>query len=148
MADELTAVLRAALRDAVKTRDKVASAAIPPGSASALRSHAVASLAPPVRSALGAIENAQAADASAAPAQQPGRIAGGVAGLGAGEVPRRELSDAEAVAIVRTQIGEWLAAAAGYERAGEAEAATRLRAEADVLSQLLLRRGRDAGRTA
>jgi len=117
LADELTAVLRAALRDAVKARDKVATAA--------------------VRSALGAIDNAQAADPSAAPPQQPGRIAGGVAGLAAGEVPRRELSDAEAAGIVRAQIREWEAAAADYQRAGRSDSAARLRAESAFLARLL-----------
>jgi hypothetical protein len=45
-----------------------------------------------LRSALSAIDNAEAADPADADDVQLGVIAGGVAGLGAGEVARRQLS--------------------------------------------------------
>ena len=52
-----------------------------------------------------------------------------MAGLGAAEVERRHLQEAEVEQIVQ--------AADAYERAGQAERAGRLRAEADVLSSHL-----------
>gem|GEM_PF-809311 len=66
---------REALTAAMKARDAVAVGAL--------------------RAVIAAIDNAEAADPAHAPAQQPGPIAGGVKGLGAGEVPRRTLGDAE-----------------------------------------------------
>jgi hypothetical protein len=61
-------------------------------------------------------------------------VAGSVVGLGAAEVPRRELTEAEAVAIVRTEIADRTAAADQY---GRSPAADRLRAEAELLARLL-----------
>jgi hypothetical protein len=90
-----------------------------------------------LRSALSAIDNAEAADLGHAPSMQPGTIAGGVAGLGAGDVPSRELSAAEVVAVVRAEIAEYRTAAADYVHAGQHEHARRLRAQADVLARLL-----------
>lgn len=52
-----------------------------------------------LRETLAAIDNAEAIDASAAPPVQHGVIAGGVAGLGAGEVP-------EALHVVINSIAE------------------------------------------
>jgi uncharacterized protein YqeY len=112
----LHARLRGALPPALKARDRVAVAAL--------------------RSALAAIDNAQAVEAPPAP-RSGGVVAGAVAGLGAGEAPRRELSEGQIVAIVRAEVAERLAAAADYERAGRADAAGRLTAEADVLAALL-----------
>lgn len=108
--------LRGALPAALKARDQVAVAAL--------------------RSALAAIDNAQAVAAPPAP-RSGGVIAGAVAGLGAGEAPRRDLSPADVAAIVRAEVADRRAAAADYERAGQVDAATRLTAEADVLAALL-----------
>lgn len=124
----LQGVLRAALRE----RDKAAAAAL--------------------RSALAAIGNAEAVEAAeAAEAPAAGRaaaegagggaraasgsehIAGAVAGLGAAEAARRELSEAELARIVSAEIAERVAAADGYEHAGHPDRAARLRREADVL---------------
>jgi len=105
--------LRQALRPALKARDRAAVAAI--------------------RSALAAIDNAQAVEAPPAP-QARGSIAGAVIGLGAGEAPRRDLSEGAIVAIVRAEVAERRAAAAEYERAGRGDAAARLVVEADVLA--------------
>ena len=60
-------------------------------------------------------------------------FAGTVAGVGATEVERRNLSQAQMEAIVRTEIADRETAAAGYEHAGQLERAKRLRAEATVL---------------
>jgi hypothetical protein len=90
-----------------------------------------------LRSVLGAIDNAGAAGVAEAPSVQPGLIAGGVAGLGAGEVPRREISEGQLHEIVRAEIARWQAAAADYERAQCHDQATRLRAEVSVLTRFL-----------
>ena len=119
-AGEVRSQLRRALGAAMKTRDEIAVAAF--------------------RSALAAIENAEAADPSDAPLIQPGAIAGGVAGLGAGEVPRRLLSDEQATEIVRGQITNWQTAAADYEESGRQDYAARLHAEAAILTDFLFDR--------
>ncbi len=123
--------LDAALRAALRARDQVARSAL--------------------RSALAAIDNATAVpgdaassedaavphdQAAAAPAGSP-HFAGAVAGLGAAEAERRRLAEADLEAIVRAEIAERLAAAAGYDQAGQSGAAARLRAEADVLRRVL-----------
>ena len=108
--------LRAALTQAMKARDAVAVAAL--------------------RSALGAIGNAEAVDTERAP--QPGtghpRLAGTVSGLRAAEVERRSLSEAELTEIIRAEVVDRHAAAHDYERAGHRTRAERLRNEATVLS--------------
>jgi len=71
-------------------------------------------------------------DLGAARAAHP-ELAGTVAGVGATEVERRSLSQAQMEAIVRVEIADRETAAAGYERAGQLERAERLRAEAKVL---------------
>lgn len=109
----LHARLRRALPPALKARDRVAVAAL--------------------RSALAAIDNAQAVTAPPAP-RAGGVVAGAVRGLGAGDVPRRTVSTDEVAAIVRSEIDDRLAAAADYERSGQVDAAARLIAEADVLA--------------
>ncbi len=98
-----------------------------------------------LRETLAALDNAEAADLSSAPAVQNGVIAGGVAGLGAGEVTRRALSAAEATAIVEREIGERRDAAATYTAAGRHDDATRLMQQADVLAALLTAAPADNG---
>jgi uncharacterized protein len=111
--------LRAALASAMKARDSVAVTVL--------------------RSALGAIDNAEAVDAGAAP--QPGarhsRLAGTVSGLHATEVARRSLSVAEMDDIVRVEVADRHAAARDYEHAGHRAHGDRLRGEAAVLSSCL-----------
>jgi uncharacterized protein len=108
--------------------------------------HAVAAL----RSALAAIDNAEAVEApgvpdAAPPGTGPGPVAGAVRGLGAGEVERRRLTAEAMEAIVRREVVERRTAARAYEDAGEDGSRSRyaegLRAEADLLSSYL----RDAG---
>lgn len=100
--------LRESLKAALKSRDEIATAAL--------------------RSALSAIANAEAVD----PAPNRVRL-----GVGAADVPRRELSDAEVMAIIQAEIDERMHAAAEYERLGQDDRARRLGSERDVLSTLL-----------
>jgi uncharacterized protein len=110
-------VLRDALRDAQRAR----------------RALAVAVL----RETLAAIDNAEAADLSVAPTAQHGVIAGGVAGLGAGEVARRVLTAQEVAALIEWEIEERRTAAAAYEAHGRAKEADALRSQIDLLVALL-----------
>jgi 4a-hydroxytetrahydrobiopterin dehydratase len=104
--------LRAALRDALKTRDVVAAFA--------------------VRSALGAIGNAGAVPADAA----AGAIETAPA-VGTTEAARRQLSPAELQAIVEAEISERQATAGQYEQTGHGDRAETLRREARVLQAVL-----------
>jgi uncharacterized protein len=113
--DDLPARLRLALTAALRARDMTAAAAL--------------------RSALGAIGNAEAVPVPAAPPATGGpHVAGATPGLGAAEAERRRLSPAQVAAIVRAEIDERLTAAAQYERAGRADRAARLAAEARALA--------------
>jgi uncharacterized protein YqeY len=90
-----------------------------------------------LRTALSAIDNAEAAELTQAPAIEHGAIAGGVAGLGAGEVPRREISESQLREIVLAEVARWQASAADYERARCHDQATRLEAEVAALTRFL-----------
>ncbi|MEV6768132.1 hypothetical protein AB0N05_05805 [Nocardia sp. NPDC051030] len=104
--------LRAALPVAMKARDRSATAAL--------------------RSALGAIDNAEAVDASDVRA---GAIEASPVGLGAAELSRRELTESDIEAVVRTEIDERLRAATEYATLnGGADRAESLRAEAAALA--------------
>ena len=108
--------MQGALRAAMKARDPVAVTAL--------------------RAGLAAIDNAEAVEAEQGTrvvASHP-ELAGTLVGLGAGEVARRVLTDAEMESIVRAEAGELQSAAEGYRRAGQAEAADRLLAQAAVLT--------------
>ena len=89
-----------------------------------------------LRSALSAIDNAETPDGARVDASASGTIAGGVVGLGAAEVARRELSDAQIRELMQGEIDERLTAAGEIDRT-HAERAVSLRAEAAVLSDLL-----------
>jgi uncharacterized protein len=106
--------LRAALPPAMKARDRDAVAAL--------------------RSALAAIENAEAVAPPPPARLQEGVIAGATAGLGSGEAGRVDLSEDEVAAIVRAEVDERRAAAGDYALAGQSERAARPTAEADVLA--------------
>ncbi len=108
--------LRRGLAAAMKRRDAVAVAAL--------------------RSALAAIDNAETTDVSRAPRPGQGHapVASTVAGLGAGEVERRQLTEVDLEDIVRRGVRERLAAAAEYQHTGHPDHAERLRREADVLT--------------
>ena len=107
--DDVRTRLRRALGDALKARDA--------GAASALRS------------AMSAIGNAEAVEPGPDRPAATGsaHVAGAVAGLGAGDVERRHLTETDAAAVVRQEAAEREAAAGEYERAGHAAEAAKLR---------------------
>lgn len=119
-ANDLRTRLSAALKDAMRSRDQVAASAL--------------------RSALGAIGNAEAVPADQ-PALAPGadgpHFAGAVAGLGTTEAARRQLTPADLNVIMRAEISERERAAQEYELGGFADQAERLRREASVLSSIV-----------
>ena len=117
MSSSLPERLRTALTEAMKARNRVAIAAL--------------------RSALSALDNAGAVDIAEAPHAQHGVIAGGVAGVGAGEVPRHVLSPDEMTAIVQSEIDQRMLAAEDYDQLEHSEEASRLRGEAAVLAATL-----------
>jgi uncharacterized protein len=121
---DVQARLRRALAEAIRARDTIAVSAL--------------------RSALGAIGNAEAVESgTAAPAGSASpNIAGAVSGLGAAEVPRRSLSSAQIEQIVRVEATEREEAARDYVRAGQADRADRLRREAQLLLAVLTDDGR------
>jgi uncharacterized protein YqeY len=90
-----------------------------------------------LRSALSTIDNAETPDGVDLDARSSGTIAGGVVGLGAAEVARRVLSDAQIRELVHAEIDERLTAARDFTAGGHTERAAMLRAEAAVLSGLL-----------
>jgi uncharacterized protein YqeY len=113
--------LRSALRDAMRARDAVALSA--------------------VRSALAAIDNAEAVDVAtlvrAVPAVMHASVAGTVVGVGAAELPRRVLTTGDLDALVRREVDDRSRVAAELEAAGRPDRAERLRAEAVVLVRCL-----------
>jgi uncharacterized protein len=117
----LQARLRAALTEALRSRDPVAVAAM--------------------RSALSAIANAEAVpSANGSSVVGSEHVAGAVAGLGAAEATRRELTEPDVTAIVAAEISDRRTAAGEYERVGRADQSVRLRREADILTELLTAR--------
>lgn len=66
-----------------------------------------------------------------------GIVAGSVSGLAAAEVPRRVLTDAEIRALLRVEVAERLTAAAQMDTGGHGDRAATVRAEAEVLVDLL-----------
>jgi uncharacterized protein YqeY len=92
-----------------------------------------------LRSAIAAIDNAEALDTSANTARDTGsqHIAGATAGVGSSDVERRILSDAEVQGIIRRQVEERREAADQYVKLGREDQAMRLRREAGVLSDYL-----------
>ena len=86
-----------------------------------------------LRSAIAAIENAEAVDLAAL-ATGSLAIELSPVGVGAAEVERRLLTESEVAAIVRAEVAEREAAAQGYEQAGRLDRADQLRAEAGALT--------------
>lgn len=109
----LRARLREALRAGMKSRDRVAVTAL--------------------RSALAAVDNAEAVQ-TAAPAYQSPAIEESPVGVGVGDVERRVLTEADVMEIVRGEMTDREAAAADYDAAGRPDRAKSLRAEAQVLA--------------
>jgi uncharacterized protein YqeY len=90
-----------------------------------------------LRSALSAIDNAETPDVVAATGPMTGVIAGAVAGVGASEVARRNLTDEQIRHLVQSEIDERRSAADDVTAAGHPDRAARLQAEAAVLAALL-----------
>jgi uncharacterized protein YqeY len=113
VAEDIRARLRGALPVAMKERDKPLVAVL--------------------RTTLAALDNAGAVPTGP-------DDAGGLAleatpvGVGAREVPRRELDDAEVERLVRAEVTERREAARMWEDAGQPDQAERLRREADALA--------------
>ena len=115
---DLREELRRHLNQAMRDRDRVATAAL--------------------RDAIAALDNAEAIDpvddvTSAAGAY----VAGGVVGLGAAEAERRVLDLVSQRAILRADMEARLDAAATYEHRGHPARGAQLRVEADVLRAVL-----------
>lgn len=109
--------MRAALKDAIRARDKAAMSAL--------------------RSTLAAIDDAEAVahntvDGQPVPAAR-GAVAKAASGVGATDVPRRVVGPQQVTTIVRAAIAEREAAAAQYADFGHDETAATLRHEARVL---------------
>lgn len=92
-----------------------------------------------IRSALAAIENAEAVAVDSADdvVATSEHIAGAAVGVGAAEVPRRELDEDEMLEIVSAERDERLSAAAELRAAGRADRAADLEAEAAALDAFL-----------
>lgn len=93
--------LQAGLRASMRARDAAATRAL--------------------RSVLAAIANAEAVTSPVSAPASDSPIAGAVTGLGAGDVARRVLTDADVAAILQAEIDERVQAAAEYDRHGRAE---------------------------
>jgi len=111
--------MRDALKEAMKSRDPIARAAI--------------------RSALSAIDNAGSIgiDAPGLLGGAGQHFAGSTRGLRAGDVQRTELSDAQVIEIVRAEVTNREQAIVEYQELGRADEADRLRTECKVLLGLL-----------
>ncbi|WP_328606453.1 GatB/YqeY domain-containing protein [Amycolatopsis sp. NBC_00345] len=111
--------LRRALTTAMKNRDRAAITAL--------------------RSALAAIDNAESVPAEHLPSSAASNehVAGAAVGLGAAEVERRHLTEADVRSIVEKEAVDRVSAADEYERLGRADLAANLRAEAEVLDRQL-----------
>ena len=91
-----------------------------------------------LRSAIAAIDNAEAVATDGAPGSTTSRhIAGAAVGVGAAEAPRRELSAPEEAAIVRAELADLREAARHRMRAGDRVGADRIDAAAGVLQGVL-----------
>jgi uncharacterized protein YqeY len=90
-----------------------------------------------LRSALSAIDNAETPDGVTVDGDASASVAGGVAGVGAADVARRELSEAEIRELIQAEADERSAAAHQMESGGHSQRAADLRAESAVLTDLL-----------
>ena len=109
--------LRDALPAAMKARDRLTLAAL--------------------RATLAAIDNAEAVDRPAITDRNLA-IERTPVGVGAAEVERRVLTDAQVEHIVRTEVADRETAADDYEKVGRSDRAEQLRGEAAALSAFLV----------
>ncbi|MEV6323613.1 hypothetical protein AB0M45_20825 [Nocardia sp. NPDC051787] len=106
--------LRAGLSAAMRARDRAGVSAL--------------------RSALGAVDNAEAVDVAE---HRAGALEHSATGLGVAEVERRELTEQDVERIVRAEVTERLTVAEQYESLGRTDRAATLHAEAKALTDLL-----------
>ncbi len=100
----------------------------------ARRAHEIAVL----RETLAAIDNAEAPPVTAAPPGEASAVfAGGVRGLGAGEVARLQLSPEAVAAIIGREIEDRKRAAAEYLALGRRDEAGVLAAQIELLESLM-----------
>jgi hypothetical protein len=90
-----------------------------------------------IRSALAAVANAEAVTAGPTAATGSVHVAGAARGVGAGDVPRRQLTELDVLDVVDAEITDRREHASEYDALGQADAAERLRAEAAVLEAFL-----------
>lgn len=91
-----------------------------------------------LRETLAAIDNAEAPPVSAAPTGEASAVfAGGVRGLGAGEVARLHLTAAAVTAIIEREVEERKRAAAEYSVLGRPEEAGVLAQQIELLESLM-----------
>ena len=116
---DVTSALHAALVSSMSARDNAATGAL--------------------RAALADLANAEAVqiEDGAAAVSDDQHIAGSSAGLGAAEVPRRSLSEAEARDIVEREVAARRISASQFRAQGRAKEASDLARGADVLEAAL-----------
>ena len=94
-----------------------------------------------LRTVLSAIANAEAQpdpDTTPASLSSEGRIAGASKGVGATEVPRRDVDEHDALVLLTAERDERLAAADALAARGATKAADDLRAEAALIDRYLV----------
>lgn len=89
-----------------------------------------------VRGLLAAIDDAEAVDLAEAPPVQDGVIAGGNVGLGAGDVPRRLLTEADVHAVLQRELHDRRLARAEYAALGRSREADELALQIEALEAL------------
>ena len=91
-----------------------------------------------LRTAIAALDNAEAVAVPDTPAESVSEHVAGVSiGVGSTETERRALSVEEVRTLLRSQIEERVTEAERYESLGRSDAAQRLRIEADALRKYL-----------
>jgi hypothetical protein len=90
-----------------------------------------------LRILIGAVDNAESLEVrgGAALPESSEHIAGAVAGLGAGEAARHALSQSELQRIIKAEVAELREQADRFEAHGRADAAARIRGEAEVIKR-------------
>ncbi|PRY54024.1 hypothetical protein BCF74_12638 [Knoellia remsis] len=114
---DLRSALRTALTQAMRSRDRAAAAAL--------------------RSAIAALDNAEAIPVGAAPATQASPIAGSAVGVGATEAERRTLTHNDQLDIVETEVQDLRNAADELIDTGHEDRAAELLHGADTLLDVL-----------
>jgi hypothetical protein len=93
-----------------------------------------------LRILIGSIDNAESVEAQIFPpsAEASEHVAGTVAGVGGGDVRRRQLSESDLQQIVAREVSELREQAERLDAQGRADAAARLRSEAEILTRYRL----------